>query len=274
MKKNNWKYMMIVFIVITLLCLSIVVVYQDQIILPHKTMENKLNYSDHDLRRLSSKNSPTTIFEEGNLLLSNEQSDASELIDRYWWCAQSIVLPHDEYPVMHFTGVSIEVSRHGMPDGDLYIGLMHVASDMTDIDHLFEYCGFWPELIPEDTPIWLGFEFSEPVESINTLFLVVFTYATPDYPNNYWTWRIATDNPVDSGLSGVDCLYYYDFDYNHWDREDIWDCDGTYRIYAQEGGQEPPSISISSNTTVAIATYTGIISLLCAVVSGTKYKWF
>jgi len=270
MKKEHWKYLSLSFSIISTLLL----VYS--VVLPAVTGINMIDVSTEQKNSgLSIDDMVMNIDREGTLKVTptnipvtvdgidqsqEEYTRGAYVCYDYWW-GQLVGFGGE---TRHINGYRLGIARHGTPTESLFMGIC----DEDSLDYTKAKTVEVPPsaLAESDKLYWMGLDFLDSPVAIFGSYKPVFFCASDDVhtDGNYWLWAIAEDNPYDGQYD----FRAYDFDSDDFINFEA-DWDGTFLVYTEEaGGGEPPVISISINTYIQTA---GLISLLGAVLSGTKY---
>ena len=278
MKKEHWKYLSLSLSIIS----TIFLVYS--VVLPAVT---GINMTEHSIQPINtndlsvedifinpSSNMALSITPIGVALTSigldqvqDEVTGAVYISSSYWW-GQGVAL--GEYK--NINGYQLAVGKHGNPTHPLHLGIT-ASSGIVTFERVIEVPA--SALPDEDTLYFVGSTFEDNPYYEN---YPVLACASDDdqTDGNYWMLGYSENNPC----PGTCRMTSYNFDTGHWvvlGGTENWDA--AFAIYTEEagggGGGEPPVISISINTYIQTA---GLIALLGAVLSGTKYGtvvgWF
>lgn len=272
-KKKTWKYITLVFIVVGI---SLLGFSAFPIVISHvpSTISNTVPY-DIDLDEFDIVNAerigiladppPETLDQWQDVMNCDYQIGAGG-----YWMAQSV--KNYREPLTAFV---VGLARHGLPlygglPAPIYIGIMDPLNDPHDPRN-FDYIGYiMPSDIPEDEFHWIGkypLDISIPA---NTFFGVVVISESSDPDSGYWLLAANDANPYDRGVLG--CRNFVD---HIWNCEPINDCKSdmcfaTYTIEGDDPPPDPPVITITSTYTI-ITQFFGGLSLIAAVVTGSKF---
>lgn len=168
------------------------------------------------------------------------------------------------------TGFQVAILEHGNPTKPIYIGIMRGQLDPAAWVNWIWYGYLNPGSLPQkDVYYWVGADFSNnpiDIEAGEEWYIAVISI-DPTTGNNHWAWGCNPDNPYPRGN-----LLNWDVTWKN--IAGTPDFDGCFRTYTTEGQQppqEPPAITITSNYQI-ISQFLGSLSLLGAVISGTKYS--
>lgn len=168
-------------------------------------------------------------------------------------------------------GFQVWAGRHGMPDGDLYIGVMKLKYNPT-VQSNFHHVGVvHPNDIPEGRAIRFDCELETPMDMVKSgdkyyCFLVFMSDAEWD-PDNHWFTPANDLNMYPAGImfswNGIAWSQYYQ------------GVDFTFITYTKNGGSPPPPqepvISITFTNWAVVTDFCCYISWLGAAAAGVKY---
>lgn len=166
-----------------------------------------------------------------------------------------------------FTGFLMCIAEHGTTTQPIYIGVMLSPLDPQDWDNWAFVGVLNPDVLPKkDTFYWIGFDLESdplPIDAGEDWYLLAMSMDDPS-DGNCWAWKIDDQQSYSRGTAMA-------FDGNNWHSGPYDMAFKTYTIEGNGGGDGEPSVTITSTYQVAVYQFLGSVSLLGAVISGTKY---
>lgn len=170
-----------------------------------------------------------------------------------------------------WNGFEIIIARHGMPTEPLYIGIRDdISYGLDPLTGDYDFLAYIDAsgLPNADTFYWVGSDYQIPGITANDAWTIILISANDGGFDNYWMWACSDQNPYPRGegqhWNGAEWVTAYD---------GVLDlCFRTYTIPNGNGGEEP-TITITTTYTVIPMLFGGL-SLIAAVVTGTKFYFF
>lgn len=257
MKKKNWKRVAIIFIVLGFVLWGISAFISPATILESSdytftgTLEDPIRVDNLiitslDPADLDQQQSEVTMY----YVVGSDSSGC-------YWIMQSVW--NDRFP---FTGFQIALGEHGTTTEPIYIGVMSDEYDPTNWDKWEVIGRLDPGVLPEkDTLYWVGLDLEDDPLQIGRRCYVLAISEDGPLNGNYWIWGVSTNEPYLRG-TGM-----------NWGGSGWTDVamDTCFRTYTIEGPpSEPPDITITTTSQV-VTQVLGSLSLLGALIAGTRY---
>jgi hypothetical protein len=280
-KKEYYKYIAIALVVVGLFLLfSPISIAEPQETIGTKNTYEPLNFESKYVENIK----PSMIFTDINPNQLDQKQEEIAGVVPYIHAGQKLAqgVTNDREPLY---GVAVQLKADGEPNKAIYLGIMKTLKDPRDYTNFDRIGGLQPSNFACDNEWhWVLYEFdnSLDVSAGETFYIVIFSENTPDA--NQWVVAGSSNNPYSNVNPNKEVTWkWYNivpgmiWEWMHWEEEGYFNAgeyDLCFKTYTSEDEQEePPQVSINVSTSI-ITQSLGLLSLIGAALSGTRYFMF